>query len=271
MKRLKWIALTLVALIVIVVVVVILKLDEIVRYTVETQSTASLGVQTGLKRAHVSLLGGRLSLTDFHVTSPKGFGAQQMFLMQGASVGVTVGKLRDDPITVDKITIDRPKLVIEHADGNFNFKVLTDQRPQKPVDNSEPLELIIQELTVNDASVVIRPGVPRLSQEITIPIPSFTVKSIGTGKGAQNGAAIKEVVMVVITDLARKAADSERLPDELRMLLRMNADQIKQEVRARVDEQIDQIKDKLGEEAGKAIEKGIGDLLGDRAKDQKKK
>jgi uncharacterized spore protein YtfJ len=269
MRRLKWFALSAFGLIVIVVAVVILRLDSIVRYTIETQSTASLGVPTGLKRAHVSLLGGSLDLTGFSVSSPGGFGAERMFQMEQASVGVTVGRLRDDPIRIDRITIDQPKLVIEHADGKFNFKVLTDMRPQKPVDNSEPLELIVQELTVSNAQVVIRPGVPGLRQEIMIPIPSFTVKDIGTGEGANNGAAIKEVVLLVVTDLARKAAESERLPEEVRMLLRMNADQIKQEVRARVDQQIDKIKEKIGEEAGKAIEKGIGDLINKDRKQQK--
>ena len=269
MKRLKWIALGIVVLIVIAITVVVMRLDGIVRYAIQTQSTASLGVPTELQSAHVSLLGGSLSLKGFEVASPKGFNANQMLALDGASVGVSVGNLRNDPLRIDKIVIDKPKLVIEQSGGKFNFLVLKESLPQKPADNSEPLKLIIEDLAVNNAQVVLRPGVPGLDQEITLPISSFNIKDIGTGEGNQNGVAIKQVVLLVVTDLAKKASESDKLPPELKSVLSLNADQIRAQVQGRIDQEIGKVQEKIGEQAGKAIEKGLGDLLG--KPDQKQK
>jgi hypothetical protein len=271
MKRLKWILLTVVLLIGVVVTVVILKLDAIVRHAIQTQSTSSLGLPTELGSAHVSILGQSLSLKRFEVSSPKGFAASPMFSLDQTSVGVSIGKLRADPVAVDQITIDAPRLVIEHVNGKFNFKALTDLASRKPADNSEPLKLIINDLVVNDAQVVIRPGIPGLDREIVVPIPSFHVKQIGTGKGNQNALAIRQVVLLVVSDLAKKASESPQLPGDVRALLGLNAAQIEQQVRNRIDQEIDKIGDKVAEEADRAIKKGIDDLLGGKGGEDRKR
>lgn len=269
MKRIKWIILSVIGLIVLVVVIVMLKLDGVVRYQIETQSSSSLGLATQLRSAHVSLFGGSLQLHDFEVASPKGFSADRMFQLGGAKVGVTVSKLRSDPIGVDQIVIDKPKLVVEQSGGKLNFQMLTELGGSgKPTaDNSEPIKLIIRELAVNGAQVVIRPGIPGLQQELTIPIPSFVLKDIGTGEGNKNGAAIKEVVILLVSELAKQASQSDMVPKEARALLSLNADQIKAQIQGEIEKQIDKAKDDIG----KSIEKGIGDALGGgKSKDPKK-
>jgi len=268
MKRLKWIVVSVIGLIVLVVVVVLLKLDGVVRYTIESQSSTSLGLATQLRSAHVSLLGGSLQLHDFEVSSPKGFSANRMFQLGGAKVGVTVGKLRSDPIGVDQIVIDKPKLVVEQLGGKLNFQALTELGSSKSSDssNGEQIKLIIHELAVNGAQVVIRPGIPGLQQELTIPIPSFVLKDIGTGEGNKDGAAIKEVVILLVSTLAKEASQSDLVPKEARALLSMNADQIKAQIQGEIDKQIDKAKDDIG----KSIERGIGDALGGKSKDSKK-
>src|SRR5688500_20298617 len=52
-------------------------LDRIVKRTVETQATAQLNLKTELDGAHVSLLGGQVSLDDLRIASPEGFSAPQ--------------------------------------------------------------------------------------------------------------------------------------------------------------------------------------------------
>ena len=46
----------------------------------------------------------------------------------------------------------------------------------------------------------------------------MAMKNIGTGEGAENGAAVKDVVMQVITAMAANAANSNQIPDELKNL-----------------------------------------------------
>src|SRR3954468_21104145 len=71
MKYLKWIVIGVVVLILIVVGVVLLRIDSIVRSTVETQATDSLDLATTLKSANVSIFGGSLALKDLEVASPQ--------------------------------------------------------------------------------------------------------------------------------------------------------------------------------------------------------
>jgi uncharacterized protein involved in outer membrane biogenesis len=271
MKKLKWIFVGLLVLIVIVVGVVVWRIDSIVKYTVESQASSSLNLKTTLGGANVSLLGGSVGLSDLQIASPEGFKAPHMFSLGGIKVGASLGELRNDPITVDKIVIDQPHLVIEQAGGKFNFQVLTDkpsgQDPTsgKPGDGQreegEPIRLIIREVSVNAASVVVRPGIPGLDQEISIPIPSFIVKDIGTSDGNKNGAAIKEVVMLLVTTLAEKAADSGKLGGDVGKLLKMDVSQVQQQIEKKIGKELEK---QLGEGAkpiGDAINKGLGDLL----------
>src|SRR6185436_14361427 len=93
----------------------------------------------------------------------------------------------------------------------------------------EPIKLIINDLSVNDATVAIRPGLGMagMKEEYTLTVPSVQMKNVGSGEGNQNGAAIKDVVMLVMTELANKAKDSDQLPPELKQLLNLNVDQLK--------------------------------------------
>jgi hypothetical protein len=280
MKKLKWIILGLVLLVFIVVGAVLLRIDSIVRSVVETQATDSLGLQTQLDSANVSLLGGTVKLNGLRVASPQGFSAPQMMSLDGIKVGASLGKLREDPIGVEQIVIDRPKLVIEQSGGKFNFQVLSEQQSKKPVDAgkpgdgtreaSEPVRLIIHDLTVNNAQVVLRPGIPGLDKEYALSIPSFDLTDIGTGEGNKNGAAIKEVVTLMVTTLAQKAAESKDLPQDVRQLLSLNADAVKERIAGELNKRVGklgkELEKNLGSDAGKqaqdAIQKGLGNLLG---------
>ena len=72
---------------------------------------------------------------------------------------------------------------------------------------------------LNGADVVILPGLPGLSREINVHVPSLTLKNVGR---SGNGAAIHDVAMQVITALAERAAQSGGIPAELKGLLHLN-------------------------------------------------
>ena len=140
-------------------------------------------------------------------------------------LAVRYSELRQQPIHVQSLTIAQPTLVIEQSNGAVNFKKAADGMP--PSDPSKkPIKLVIDELKVQDAKVIVRPGLPGLQQEITVRVPPLTLKNVGSGRGAQNGAAIKDVAMVVISALAAHAAESGALPAELKSLLHVNVAQV---------------------------------------------
>jgi hypothetical protein len=173
-------------------------------------------------------------------------------------------------------------MVIEMQGMNFNIKKFIDSLPAgeetKTPEGKEPLKLIINDLKVNGAQVIFRPDLQALSavpgigqnlgglkQEYVLSIPPLELQNIGSGEGNQNGAAIKEVVSLLVTQLAAKATQSDQLPPELRQVLSMNVTEITNMVKAKIGEQVnkqlgkinEELNQKLGGEAGKAI----GDVL----------
>ena len=196
----------------------------------------------------------------------------------GIDVDVKVNELRQDPLRVRQITIRDPKLVIEMKGTEFNIKKFVDQLPageDKPVEGQEPLKLIINDLQVQGAQVIFRPDVAMLSslpgigeqlkgmkQEYVLSIPPLAMQNIGTGEGNQNGAEVKEIVTLLVTELSSKATQSEQLPPELRQLLSMNVADITNLAKQKLGEEVnkhlgkvtEELKGKLPGEAGQALE-----------------
>ncbi len=282
-KIIKWSVLVLVLLVVGGLLVVYLNLNSIVRATVESQTQKSLNVTTTLDSARLALFGGSVSLNDLKIGSPQGYSAPQMFTLEGVSVNASLGELRQDPIRVGSIVIDKPHLVLERSGTRFNFQALMDQMPQDdaPADpNEEPIRLVIGELRINNAVVALMPGIPGLPEEVTIPIPSVYLKDIGTGEGAENGAAINDVIMQVITALSDEASRSDLIPPEVRELLSLDLGQMKAQLAAKVNQRLgeaqaqvrekaEQAKEQASEEIDKVRQEAQSEL--DRAREDAKK
>jgi hypothetical protein len=282
MRPLRRTVLVLVALLVVGGVIAYISLDGFLKRTVETQSTSSLKLSTTLNRARLSLLGGKLNLNRLRIASPHGFSAPHMLELGDTRLAVSYGQLRKDPIHVQSLTLDKPRLVIEQSNGALNFKKAMDGMPASDKSSEKPLKLIIDELKMQDAQVVIHPGLPGVRQEIVVPVPSITMKNVGSGRGSQNGAAIKDVAMVVITALAGSAAQSGSLPPELKAILQLNVGQVAGKLGAEAQKQIaaaipGELGNRLSKVAGdpqtlakdpsKALQGELGGILGGKAKD----
>jgi uncharacterized protein involved in outer membrane biogenesis len=251
-------------LVVVAGVVVFMGLDRIIRSAVQTEATSSLNLQTTLGGAALSLFGGKLGLHDLEIASPEGYTAPHMMEVGDTNVAVSYGQLRGTPVHINSITIDKPKVVIEQKDGVFNFKKAMDQMPKSAAPapqpsssaKSEPLRLIIDELKVTDAQVVIRPNLAGMTGDITVPVSSLTMKNIGSGDGSQNGAAVKDVVMQVISALAASASSGNGVPNQLKGLLQANVGQVMSNFGPEVQKQITSL---VPGDAGQAISQAVKD------------
>jgi hypothetical protein len=232
--------------------------DRILKRAIEDEGSASLKLTTTLNRARLSLFGGKLNLDRLSIASPPGFSAPRMLETRDIDLAVKYAELRKDPIHVESLIIDQPRLVIEQSGGGLNFKKAADRMPKSEKPDQKPVKLIIDDLQMKDAQVVIHPGLPGVRQEIVVRVPSLEMKDVGRGRGAQNGAAMKDVAMVVITALASKAAESGSLPGELKALLHLNAGQV-----------AGMLGDPktLTKEAGKALQGELGGILGGKSND----
>ena len=232
--------------------------DRILKRTIEDEGSASLKLTTALNSARLSLFGGKLNLNRLSIASPQGFSAPRMLETRDIDVAVKYAELRKDPIHVESLIIDQPRLVIEQSGGTLNFKKAAERMPRSEKSSEKPVKLVIDDLQMKDAQVVIHPGLPGVRQEIIVQVPSVQLRNVGKGRGAQNGAAMKDVAMVVITALVSKAAESDSLPAQLKAVLHLNAGQV-----------AGMLGDPkaLTTEAGKLLPGELGGILGDKAKD----
>jgi uncharacterized protein involved in outer membrane biogenesis len=261
MKILKWGIPALVLVLVVVVAVVYFSLNSIVRSTVESQTSESMNLRAHVGGANVSLVGRSLGLSNMQIGSPEGYPAPEMFSLNDVNVTVSLRELRQDPIRISSVTIDRPRLVVEREGGRFNLQAAMDQMP--PTDSEEELMLIIGRLEVREATVLLRPGLPGLAQEMNITLPTIALENVGSGEGAENGVALKEVVMQVGTAMAAKAAESDSIPEELRALLALDMNQLAARLDAEFTRQFERmtsdLRDRLPLDVGQAVEQALRD------------
>ena len=113
--------------------------------------------------------------------------------------------------------------------------------------------------------VVLRPGLPGLSQELKINVPSLEMHDIGSGEGNKNGAAIKDVAVLVISSLAEKAGDMSNI-DALKGQLADAAKNAQKQARAAVEKSLQGVQEKLkgtglenvSKDLGGSIDKALG-------------
>jgi hypothetical protein len=255
------------------------------------------------------VFGWKLGLSDLKIASPQGFAAPHMLTLGDAKMAVSYGQLRSNPVHIASITLDRPTLVIEQANGVFNFRKAADgmspggssapapapspdgspgpsvpqpnaPQPASPQPAGDQMKVIVDELTVSNATVLLRPGLdlPVVPKELTIPVGSITLKNIGNGDGNGNGAAMKDVAMQVITALAAHANASGKVPPEIQALLNGDLSSVmnrlgaeaQQRVLAAVPGEAGQMLSKLVADPA-ALSKDPGKVLGSAVEDLKGK
>jgi len=264
MRLFRRIALAVVALIIIALVIVYFNLNRIIKHTIEVQSTDSLNLQTELGSARLAIFGGNFSMNDLQIASPQGFNAPKILQLDKGAVQVSYGELRSDPIHIKSLTLRKPVIAVEQANGKFNFQAVMDQIP-KSDPNAKPIKVIIDDLKIEDATVILHPGLPGLSQEIKVNVPTLEMHDVGSGEGNKNGAAIKDVAVLVITELAKKGGDMSNI-DALKGQLSAAVQNVQQQAKTAINKELTTVQEKLkgtglenvGKDLSGSIDKSIG-------------
>jgi hypothetical protein len=210
------------------------------------------GGRTTLASVNLGLVSGTVSLDSFAIGSPTGFTEPQMFAVGKLAVDTGgVMRLRDEPIHISTIIIDQPQLVIEQHGTKLNFKELMDHLPSHPEQSppqatpsapSKPVKFIIDTLSITNAHVVLRSDIPGLDKPRDLALPTMTMQKIGNADGANNGAAIKDVVTTVISTMVAEATKDKSLPPEITALLSGNLDSVQDKLTSDAQKQLDKKK-----------------------------
>ncbi len=192
-----------VVLVVVVLVIVWFSLNSIVRNAIQSGATASLNVPTTLEAVALSPIGGTVGLTGLDVGSPQGYTAPHMLVVGGLKVAVSYGQLLGNPVHIQKIEIDAPQLTVEQSSGKLNLQAVMDQSSSSssssstgsgaaaPPSSSSQTKLIIDELDVTNAQVSFLPGLPGMTKEQDVTVPSLTLKNIGNSDNAREWGGVQ--------------------------------------------------------------------------------
>ena len=273
MRLFRRIGLAVILLIIIALGILYFNLNRIIKHTIEVQSTDSLNLQTQLGSARLAIFGGKFSMDDLQIASPPGFSAPKILQLEKGAVEVSYGQLRSEPIHIKSLTLKKPLIVVEQTNGKFNFQAVMDQIP-KSDPNAKEIRLIIDQLKIEDATVVLRPGLPGLSQEIKVNVPTLEMHDVGSGEGNKNGAAIKDVALLVITSLAQKGGDMSNI-DALKSQLSGAVKNVQEQAKTAINKQLNTVQDKLKgtglENVGKDLSGSVDKALGGSGSSDKKK
>lgn len=263
-KLIKWALILIPVLVIVVIAIILLRLDSIAKSTIETQATASTTLNTTLSSANISLLGGNVKLSDLKIGSPKGFDAPAMFELNNIAVQVNYSELRQTPIRIAEITVNGPKLIVEQKGGQLNLQAAMDQMPKSG--ESSTLRLIIGKLTVANTQVLLKPNLPLLPPEISLTLPTISLENIGNNENSQNGAAIKDVLKQVLSAMADKLKESDKIPASIRPWIAGSSADLKAQVQAEAGKQLNAATQKAGASLQKELDTGLKGVLGGKKK-----
>ncbi len=98
-----------------------LSMDFVIRKGIEAAAGRSLGVDVGLKYAHLSLTRGRLTIFGMKISNPDGFKTGSLFKAGRASVAVKPRSLFAEEIDIESIVLKSPALTIEQSISGTNI------------------------------------------------------------------------------------------------------------------------------------------------------
>jgi len=203
-----------------------------------------------VRKVGLSLVGGRVEVSELAVGNPPGYAEADMFRLERADVQVRIGSLLRGPVHVRNLEIIKPRIRIEAGPGGSNVKVFLatvarNVGASEPKEEAEPTRLIVDRLVIRDATIEIGMGIsPR-----GVPITLQTVE-LGPVRG-ENGEGVTagELASVIVAQLVEKGVVQVGLDADLEKVLPQGAaDRVAKEIEA------------TGKAAGKAVEKVRGTL-----------
>jgi len=181
-----------VVLVGIVVAVLFSQLDSVIKTGVETAGPDVLAVDVTVGDVSISPFSGKVSVTDFAIGQPDGFGDGPMVQLGEFKMKVETGTLMDDHIIVDEIIIDQPMFDARMIGNQSNFQALQEKLAAGAGDDTvagEELTLTIRRLVVTSPQISVQKD-GFLSVDKDIALADFTLTDLGTD---EKGLAPKEI------------------------------------------------------------------------------
>ncbi|MDB6121367.1 MAG: hypothetical protein JWQ71_360 [Pedosphaera sp.] len=215
-KILVRIVLVVAVLVVVALVVVFFSLNSIVKKGVETYGPEMTKVKVTLGGAAISPFSGRGELKKLFVGNPEGYKTPSAIEVGGVKVGVQIGSVMGDTITVNEINIQAPEITLEGSlSGNNLSKILDnlnstsetkEKQKNEPTPGKKEKKFIVKDIVLNGAKVHVNVSALGQSLVTTLPIPDIHLQNVGTAEGGVSAAELSRQILKPILAASVEAA-----------------------------------------------------------------
>lgn len=199
---------------------VLFNIDALIKDTLENTASRAFKVPVSVAEATISLKSGDGQVIGLRVENPPGFTAPEAMHFPLIGIKADTNRIADKAITLQKVVIDQPKVVLEIKDGRANLVRLRDSTKawvnRSENDDEEAAtgqRLIIEEVILQNGTMTFRADFLD-GGETEIPLPDSRVRNIGNdADGALPAEVVAEItnLVIVASERASRRIDLEAL------------------------------------------------------------
>jgi uncharacterized protein involved in outer membrane biogenesis len=216
----RWIVAVVVVAVVVVILAVNMFADRAVKAGIEAAATEKLKVPVAVGDVDLSILAGRIAMSDLSIDNPPGYKHERLLELDRASVKADIKSLLSDTVLVSEIKLDGVDLVIEQKDIRTNNlqevlkTVSAASGPESPPGEAQGRKLHIDTLEISDITVNLKLlPIPGKADTVTVNIDPIKMTDLGSDDKLDTAALSAKVLYAIAAGVAKQAGG--KLPLEV--------------------------------------------------------
>ncbi len=176
-----------------------------------------------IDKVKIASTSGKGTVGMLTIGNPPGFRTAHAIKAGAIDVDIDLASLASDVVVIRVITINGPDVIYEHGATTTNFDALQNNitahlDTMRRKNDDRGWKLIVEELTICNATAWA--NAPFMgSKTISIPLPDFTLRNIGKGRGGVSSQELGQEIVTAVNAKLSGAANLDRLKksaDEVR-------------------------------------------------------
>ncbi len=183
--------------------------DLALKVGIETVATRALNVGVSVGDVDLSILGGRLDITNLSINNPPGYQHDKLLKIKSCKVQVSVRSLLSDTIRIKEFNLDGIELVIEQKNiTNNNIRDIINSisaqkgKEQEPEKQAEPSgkNIQIEKLRISNITVKAKLlPVPGKVDTVTLKLSPIEMNNLGSD-GKLNTVELSRKILLALAD-----------------------------------------------------------------------
>jgi len=217
LKLLRIIILVVVVLVVGAVVAVHLFAGRALKAGIETAGTRKLEVGVQVADVDLSLLAGRVGLSNLQIDNPPGYQHERLLELRSGRVEADIGSLLTDTVNIRDIKLDGVVVTLEQrgvTSNNLQDVIAKIRSKHKPDSEPSGKKLHIDNLEISNVEVKLKAlPVPGKMDTVTLKLKPIKMTDLGGDKKLDTGALAVKVLVAIAGGIAQQGVDI--LPEEV--------------------------------------------------------